>query len=154
MRKLIAALAVAVAAVASVAAALAAPAPQLPGHALLVNRPGLRVYSPALHASVPCPRLLPLPARALTTVKRAVELAMPPFERRLGLDGRDAIVKVAPTARSGFSYIAGGCGRTAWKRSIYADVTLPHVTNSASLAQHRFAVGHVRQGWVIWGYIH
>ena len=154
MRRLIVGLALAVAVVASAATGLAAPAPQLPGHALLVNQPGLRVYSPSLHASVPCPRLLSLPAGALTTVKRAVELAMPPFERRVGLDGRDPIVRVAPTARSGFSYIAGGCGRTAWKRSIYADVTLPHVTNSASLAQHRFAVGRVRQGWVIWGYIH
>ena len=153
MRVLAAGPAVAVA-VGAFAAALAAPAPQLPGHALLVNRPGLRVYSPALHASVPCPQLLPLPAHALLIVKRAVKLAMPPFERRVGLDGRDAIVRVAPTARSGFSYIAGGCGRTAWKRSIYADVALPHVTNSASLAQHRFAVGRVRQGWVIWGYIH
>jgi hypothetical protein len=33
-------------------------------------------------------------------------------------------------------------------------VYLPHVTDSASLSQHRFAVGRVREGWVIWGYIH
>lgn len=145
---------VAVLAAATVPAASTASAPQLPGHLLLVSKPGLRVYSPAVHGSVPCPALLPLPAHALTTVKRAVELAMPPFEHRVHLDGRDAIVRVAPTAQSPFSYVAGGCGRTAWKRSIYADVSLPHVKDSASLAQHRFAVGRVRQGWVIWGYIH
>ena len=134
--------------------AAATAAPRLPGHSLLVNEPGLRVYGPALHASTPCPRLLPLPAHALATVKRAVELAMPPFEKAVHLDGRDPMVKVAATSRSGFSYRAGGCGRTAWARSIYADVYLPHVTDSASMSQHRFAVGRVRQGWVIWGYIH
>jgi len=132
----------------------AAAAPGFPGHRLLVNRVGLRVYGPALHASTPCPRLLPLPAHALTTVKRAVELAMPPFERAVHLDGRAAVVRVAPTSRSQFSYLAGGCSRADWARSIYAEVYLPHVTDSASLSQHRFAVGRVRQGWVIWGYIH
>ena len=149
-------------AVLAVAASLAAPAavaakataPRLPGHALLVDRLGMHVYGPALHPSTPCPQLLPLPANALTTVKRAVELAMPPFERSVGLDGRNPVVKVAATNRSGFSYLAGGCGRKAWARSIYASVYLPHVTNSASLSQHRFAVGRVRQGWVIWAYIH
>jgi hypothetical protein len=114
----------------------------------------MHVYGSALHASTPCPQLLPLPPNALTTVKRAVELAMPPFERSVGLDGRNPVVKVAATNRSGFSYLAGGCGRKAWARSIYASVYLPHVTNSASLSQHRFAVGRVRQGWVIWAYIH
>ena len=79
---------------------------------------------------------------------------MPPFERSVGLDGRNPVVKVAATNRSGFSYLAGGRGRKAWARSIYASVYLPHVTNSASLSQHRFAVGRVRQGWVIWAYIH
>lgn len=152
MRRL--AVALAAAAVGMPVAVLAAPSPQLPGRVLLVNRPGLRVYSPALRGSVPCPHLLPLPAHALTTVRRAVELAMPPFERRLQLDGRDAVVTVAPTARSGFSYTAAGCGRTVWARSVYAEVYFPHITNSASLAQHRFAVGRVRQGWVIWGVIH
>jgi hypothetical protein len=63
-------------------------------------------------------------------------------------------VNVAPTSRSEFSYLAGGCGQVAWVRSIYASVYLPHVIDSASLSQHRFAVGRVRQGWVIWGYIH
>lgn len=136
------------------AAAAQAAAPRLPGHALLVDRLGMRVYGPALHASTSCPQLLPLPANALTTVKRAVELAMPPYERSVGLDGRNPVVTVAATNRSGFSYLAGGCGRKAWARSIYASVYLPHVTDSASMSQHRFAVGRIRQGWVIWGYIH
>ncbi|MGH2972144.1 MAG: hypothetical protein ACRDNM_00750 [Gaiellaceae bacterium] len=139
---------------ATTAATAAAVAPVLPGHPLLVDRAGLRVYGPANPARTPCPHLLPLPAHAPATVKRAVELAMPPFEKRVGLDGRDPIVTVGPTSKSGFSYVAGGCGRTAWNRSIFANVLLPHVTNSASLSQHRFAVGRVRQGWVIWGYIH
>jgi hypothetical protein len=154
MRSAPAAAALVTLAAAVASAAVAAAAPPLAGHTLLVNRSRLRVYSPALHASTPCPRLLPLPPHALATVKLAVELALPPFERRLHLDGRDPVVKVAPTNRSGFDYIAGGCGRSAWARSIFADVSLPHVTDSASLAQHRFAVGRVRQGWVIWGYIH
>jgi hypothetical protein len=128
--------------------------PSLAGHTLLLDQPGLRVYGPALHASTPCPRLLPLPAHALATVKRAVRLAMPSFEKSVHLDGRDAEVKVAPIGRSGFGYLAGGCGRTAWARSVYASVYLPHVTDSASLSQHRFGVGRVRQGWVIWAYIH
>jgi hypothetical protein len=153
MRRIAPALAVVVAS-AMASAAFAAPAPQLPGHVLLVDRPGLRVYSPALRASTPCPRLLPLPAHALATVKLAVELAMPPFERRLHLDGHHPVVRVALITRSGVSYVAGGCGRAAWARSVYADVSLPRVTDSASLAQHRFAVGRVRQGWVLWGYIH
>ena len=135
-------------------ATLTAPPPRLAGHALLVNEPGLRVYGPALHATTPCPRLLPLPAHALRTVKRAVELAMPPFEKPVHLDGHDAQVTVAPTNRSAFDYRAGGCGPAAWARSVYAEVYLPHVTDSASLSQHRFAVGRVREGWVIWGYIH
>jgi hypothetical protein len=134
--------------------AAASTAPQLPGHQLLVDRAGFRVYGPALHPSTPCPRLLRLPAHALATVKRAVELAEPPFESSVGLDGRDPVVKVAPTSRSGFTYLAGGCGRVAWARSIYTSAHLPHVTDSASLSQHRFAVGRVREGWVIWGYIH
>jgi hypothetical protein len=135
-------------------AAAAAP-PGLQGHALLVDQPGLRVFGPPLRAHVACPRLLALPTGALPTVKRAVELAMPPFEHPLKLDGRNAIVKVAPAIRSGFSYRAGGCGRTAWRRSIVATVLLPHVEKfSASLSQHTFAVGRVRQGWVLWGYIH
>lgn len=129
--------------------------PRLPGHPLLVDRPGLRVFGPPLHADVLCPDLLPLPAGALATVKRAVALAMPPFERKLKLDGRNPIVKVGPAIRSGLGYRAGGCGRAAWRRSVVASVLLPHVERfSASLSQHTFAVGHVRQGWVLWGYIH
>jgi hypothetical protein len=145
----------AVAAVSTATTAHAAPSSSpLPGHRLLVDRPGLRVYGPANDARTSCPHLLPLPAHAVTIVKRAVELAMPPFERALHLDGRDPVVTVAPTRRSGFSYEAGGCGRPAWAQSLFANVYLPHITNSASLSQHRFAVGRVHQGWVIWGYIH
>jgi hypothetical protein len=129
--------------------------PRLPGHALLVDRPGLRVFGPALHANVSCPDLLPLPAGAVVTVKRAVRLAMPPFERGVKLDGRDPIVKVGAALRSAFSYRAGGCGRAAWVRSLVASVLLPHVERfSASMSQHTFAVGRLRQGWVLWGYIH
>jgi hypothetical protein len=135
-------------------AAGAAAAPRLPGHALLVDRPGLRVYGPVQHAGVPCPRLLPLPAHALATVARAVGLAMPPFEAPYKLDGRDAVVKVGPATRSGFDSRAGGCGEQTWRRSIVAFVFLPHVTNSASLSQRTVAVGRVRQGWVIWAVIH
>jgi hypothetical protein len=142
----------------SLAGADARGAPTLPGHVLLVDRPGLRLYGPADSARVPCPRLLPLPAHALTSVTRAIELAMPAFERKIGLDGRDPAVTVAPATRSGFSPIAASCGSNAraradWSRSIFANVYLPHI-GSASLSQHRFAVGLVRQGWVIWGYIH
>jgi hypothetical protein len=128
---------------------------RLPGHALLINRPGLRVFGPPLHASVRCPDLLPLPASEVATVKRAVQLAMPPFERGVKLDGRDPIVKVGAALRSAFSYRAGGCGRAAWARSLVATVLLPHVERlSASMSQHTRAVGRVRQGWVLWGYIH
>jgi hypothetical protein len=133
----------------------AAAPPTLPGHALLVDRPGLRVFGPPLRPHVRCPRLLPLPPDALATAKRAVELSMPPFERALKLDGRNAIVKVGPAERSGFSYRAGGCSREAWRRSIVAVVLLPHVQKkSASMSQHTFAVGRVRQGWLLWAYIH
>ena len=132
-----------------------AAAPVLPGHRLLVDVRGLRVYGPADRTHVPCPRLLPLPRGALTTVKRAVTLAMPAFERQVKLDGTDPIVKVRPSDHSGYDYRAGGCGRVAWTRSVVAEVLLPHVeTISASMSQHTFAVGRVRQGWVLWGYIH
>ena len=136
--------------------ATAAASTTLPGHALLVDRPGLRVFGPGLRPDVLCPRLLPLPSGALPTVRRAVELAMPPFEHKLKLDGRDAVVKVGPAASgSGFNYRAGGCGRAAWARSIVATVLLPHIEKfSASMSQHTFAVGRVRQGWVLWGFIH
>ena len=148
-------LALAVATASTSVAATADPGSSpLRGHHLLVDQPGLRVYGPADYARTPCSQLLPLPAHALNTVKRAIELAMPPFEKALHLDGRDPVVTVTPTSRSGFSYRAGGCGRSAWARSVFANVYLPHITNSASLSQHRFAVGRVRQGWVIWGYIH
>jgi hypothetical protein len=140
-------------ALASAAAAQTTQPPQLAGHRLLVNRPGLRVYGPANSARTPCPHLLPLPTHAMATVKRAVVLAMPPFEKRVHLNGRDPVVSVGPITRSGFSYLAGGCGRIEWARSVFASVYLRHVAG-ASPSQHRFAVGRVRQGWVIWGYIH
>lgn len=159
MRMMLALAAVAiVAGTSSLAAGAARGAPTLPGHVLLVDRPGLRLYGPADSARLPCPQLLPLPTRALASVKRAIELAMPPFEQKLGLDGRDPAVMVGSATRSGYSPIAAGCGNNAraranWSRSIFATVYLPHI-KSASLSQHRFAVGLVRQGWVIWGYIH
>jgi hypothetical protein len=78
---------------------------------------------------------------------------MPPFEKKVHLNGRDPVVTVGPAAASGFSFVAGGCGRADWARSIFASVSLPHVAG-ASLSQHRFAVGRVHQGWVIWAYIH
>lgn len=126
----------------------------LPGYPLLVAKHGLRVYGPLVSARAACPRLLPPPADALAVVKHAVQLAMPPFERRLKLDGRNPIVQVAPADGSRISFVAGGCGRRAWARSVVAYVTLPHVKFSASLSQHRFAVGRVRQGWVMWAFLH
>ena len=147
--------AIVLAALLTAAASAVGPAPRLPGHPLLVDRPGLRVYGPWDRGHVQCPRLLPLAPDSVGTVKRAVELAMPPFERKLKLDGRDPIVKIAPASRSGFSYVAGGCGRLNWARSVVASVLLPHVEKfSASMSQHTFAVGRVSQGWVLWGYIH
>jgi hypothetical protein len=134
-------------------AALAA-APQLPGHTLVVDRPGLRVYGPAQHPGVPCPRVLPLPQRALATIKRAVQLAMPRLEAHDKLDGRDPVVRVVPATRSGFSYQAGGCGQETWRQSIVAFVHLPHITKSASLSQHTIAVARVRYGWMLWAIIH
>jgi hypothetical protein len=122
----------------------------LPSHALLVHQGGLRVYGP----SRGCPTLLPLPRGALATVKHAVALAMPPFERAVKLDGRDPVVRVAPASRSGYVAAAGGCGRLAWTRTIVASVRLPHVTTSASMSEHTFAVGRIREGWVLWGIIH
>jgi hypothetical protein len=91
---------------------------------LLVKRPGLRVYGPPLR-KVPCPHLLPLPSNALPTVRRAVTLAMPPFEARLKLNGRDPIVSVRRATDSSFDAKAGGCGRVAWRRSVVARVRLP-----------------------------
>jgi len=131
-------------------------APQLPptfaGHELLVDTDGLRVYGPANPSRTPCPRLLPLPGNASETVVRAVRLAMPPFELKVNLNGRNAVVHAGSASTSGYSAIAGGCGQPDWTRSIVASVRLPHVTG-ASLAQHVFAVGRVRQGWVIWAII-
>jgi hypothetical protein len=78
---------------------------------------------------------------------------MPPFEARLNLNGRDPVVSVLAATRSGFTAVAGGCGRGAWRRSIVAFVRLPHV-GSASLSQHTFAVGRMRAGWVMWAMVH
>lgn len=132
-----------------------AASPTLPGHQLLVDQGGLVVFGPAPRATAPCPHLLPLPPGAMAIVKRAVALAMPPLEKQVRLDGRYAQVRVAPAIRSGYSSIAGGCGQIAWARSIVAVVLLPQVEKfSASMSEHTFAVGRVRQGWVLWGYIH
>jgi glutamate/tyrosine decarboxylase-like PLP-dependent enzyme len=78
---------------------------------------------------------------------------MPPFEARLKLNGRDPVVSVAPATDSGYSAVAGGCGRAAWRRSIVAFVRLPHV-RSASLSQHTFAVARMGSGWVLWAVVH
>jgi hypothetical protein len=122
-----------------------------PPYPLLVNRNGLRVYGPPTRPNV-CPRLLSLPPHALPKVRRAVALAMPPFEAHLKLNGRDPIVRTVPANRSGFSPVAGGCGQTTWRRSVVAFVRLPHVC-CASLSQHTFAVGRLRSGWVLWAWI-
>jgi hypothetical protein len=78
---------------------------------------------------------------------------MPPFESRLKLNGRDPLVSVVHANRSGLSAAAGGCGGTAWRRSIVAFVRLPHVS-SASMSQHTFVVGRIRAGWVLWAMVH
>lgn len=87
-------------------------------------------------------------------MKRAVALAMPTFEREVRLDGRDPIVRVGPAQKPGFSFRAGGCGLGVWSRSTVAFVRLPHITMSASMSQHTFAVGRISQGWVLWAVIH
>ena len=123
-----------------------------PSYPLLVDAHGLRVYGPSTRSHV-CPRLLALPSHALRTARRAVTLAMPPFEARLKLNGRDPVVSVVRAIDSGYSAVAGGCGRAAWRRSIVAFVRLPHV-RSASLSQRTFAVARMRSGWVLWAVIH
>jgi hypothetical protein len=142
-------------AAALVAATASAAATQpLPGHALLVDRAGLRVYGPPVSNRASCPHTLPLPPTSLATVRRAVALAMPPFEAALKLDGRNPSVHVVRASDSHFASRAGGCGRTTWTRSIVASVSLPHIRNSASLAHHTFAVARVRTGWILWAWIH
>jgi len=120
-----------------------------PPYPLLVNRDGFRVFGPPTRPHVPCPHLLALPPHYLTIGRRAVALAMPPWAARLKENGRDPIVSVI---RHGFSPIAGGCGREAWRRSFVAFVRLPHVC-CASLSQHSFFVGRIRSGWVLWAEI-
>jgi hypothetical protein len=141
--------------VVAIAAALAgsATAHGLPGRLLLVNRPDLRVYGPPERADVPCISALSLPPDAPAAVKRAVALAMPPFEARLKLDGGNPSVHVAQASRSGFDYRAGGCGRATWARSIIAFVSLPRIRNSVSMSNHTFAVARTREGWVLWAWI-
>jgi hypothetical protein len=129
--------------------ALAAPAAR-PPYPLLVNRDGFRVYGPPARPNTPCPHLLALPPNYVTTGRRAVVLAMPPFAARLRENGRDPVVSVV---RHAFSPIAGGCGRAAWRRSFVAFVQLPHV-DGASLSQHTFFVGRIQSGWVLWAMIH
>jgi hypothetical protein len=139
----------AVAVVAFAMAAVAAMASR-PPYPLLVHRDGFRVYGPPTRPHVPCPHLLALPPNYLASARRAVALAMPPFEARLKENGRDPIVSVM---RHAFSPIAGGCGVAAWRRSVVAFVRLPHVC-CASLSQHSFFVGRIRAGWVLWAEIH
>jgi hypothetical protein len=110
----------AVAVAASVAAILA-----------LASAVAARAAQPANSARTPCPHLLPLPTHAMAMVKRAVVLAMPPFEKRVHLNGRHPVVRVDPIRRSGFSYLAGGCGRIDWARSVFASVYLAHVAAPA-----------------------
>lgn len=124
-----------------------------PAYPLLVSTHGFRVYGPPARPNVPCPRLRALPPHASRAARRAVALAMPPLEARFKLNGRDPIVSVVASARSGFSPVAGGCGQTAWRRSLVAFVRLPHI-HSASLSEHTFAVGRLRSGWVLWAMIH
>jgi hypothetical protein len=100
-----------------------------------------------------------LPTGALATVKGAVELAMPPYERKVKLDGRDAIVTVAAAGHSAYDYRAGGCGGRAWARSIVATVLLPHVeratdrrpgrherANDGDRRKHEYTEGHKAEG--------
>jgi hypothetical protein len=129
----------------SAVAALASAQP----YPLLVNRGGLRVYGPPTRPHVPCPHLLALPPHYLAKGRRAVALAMPPFEARLKENGRDPVVSAR---RHAFNPTAGGCGRAAWRRSFDAFVRLPHVC-CASLSQHSFFVGRIRSGWVLWAEI-
>lgn len=120
---------------------------------LLVNQPGLRVYGPANRARVACPTdIVSLPTNALASAKTAVAVAMPRFEAKLNLDGRDPQVSVVLAAQSGFKPIAGGCGTAIWRRTIVASVRLPRVAG-ASLSQNTFAVARVRGGWVLWAWI-
>jgi hypothetical protein len=120
-----------------------------PPYPLLVNRDGLRVYGPRTQPNAPCPHLLALPPNYRATGRRAVALAMPPFEAQLKENGRDPIVSIV---RHAFSPIAGGCSREAWHRRFVAFVRLPHVC-CASLSQHSFFVGRIRSGWVLWAEI-
>jgi hypothetical protein len=130
---------------------VAAAQPTALPYPLLVRSDGLRVYGPPRRPA--CPHALPLPAHALRSVERAVTLAMPPFEARLKLNGRDPHVQVGVATRSGYSSAAGGCGKSVWRRSIVATVRLPHI-HGASLSQHTFAVVRIQQGWVLWAWIH
>lgn len=135
----------AVAFVAFAVSAVAGLASRLP-YPLLVNKDGFRVYGPPTGRPFPCPHLQVLPPHYLATARRAVVLAMPPFEARLKENGRDPIVSIR---RHAFSPTATGCGLTAWRRSVVAFVRLPHVC-CASLSQHSFFVGRIRSGLVLW----
>jgi hypothetical protein len=134
--------------------AVYAMASAFPSYPLLINQAGLRVYGPSERVGTQCPSLLSLPPRAMRVVERAVALAMPRYEARVKLNGRNAlIVAVVPARSSGYSAVAGGCSQKVWARSIVAVVRLPLV-NGASLSQHTFAVGRISQGWVLWALIH
>jgi hypothetical protein len=130
--------------VAASASATGSPYPRL------VDRHGFRVYGPPTRPNVPCPRVLALPPHALRIARRAVALAMPAFEARLKLNGRDPIVSVVPAARTRIRPY-GDC-RRAWRRSIVASVRLPHI-HSASMSAHTFAVARIGAGWVLWAWL-
>lgn len=117
---------------------------------LLVDRDGFRVYGPPTRSTVPCPRALALPPHALRAARRAVALAMPPFEARFKLNGRDPVVSVLPALRIRIRPY-GGC-RQVWRRSIVASVRLPHI-DSAGMSAHMFAVTRIRAGWVLWAWL-
>jgi hypothetical protein len=121
---------------------------------LLINTHGLHVYGPPQHPNAPCLRgALRMNPASHATARKAVSLAMPPFEHRLDLNGRNPAVRIATSATSGYSAAAGGCGRQLWQRSLVAFVRLPRI-HGASLSQHTFAVARTKAGWFLWAMIH
>lgn len=120
----------------------------------LASAKGVRIYGPpAQPGRGTCPRAAKLPNASLRQVRRLVAVAMPAFEARLHLNGHDARVRASFATASGFGPTAGGCGAQVWQRSVVAFVHLPHISG-ASRSEHTFAVAKIRQGWVLWAWIH